>query len=487
VIEYTIRGIIRITVGLLLLCFALNAAGQYVTLTGQMQGANGLPASNNVISFEPSQMFFIPGTNTTQQVGNLYGNGAPTGTCAVSGQFYTNSSTTPPSLYQCIYGVWVYVGTQGSGTVTSVGISVPNWLTVSGSPVTNNGTITITGASETSNLFLASPSGSAGAMAPRAILSADLPPTIAANTTGNAATTTALASTPTLCATGYSPTGILPNGNATGCAASTGTVTSVGITVPSMLAVTPSTITSSGTFALTLASQPAYSVLNNATSSSNTPGFTDSPVVNNLTVLGTLSGGNVATGVLGTATSSANYNSQYLEAVGSYYNASSLPVADTWSFQNMLGSGTAPTSQLILTHSGSSGAASVLIPYSISVGNTITLNGLNSGIFIGTNDYWSEGSGLNVRDGIETSGGIVGAAGVSVGAVRRGTLTCTAGGTISVSNTNVASTSDITFTLKTPGGTISTVPSMQTITPGTGFTVLCGAADLSVYNYAIWN
>jgi hypothetical protein len=128
-----------------------------------------------------------------------------------------------------------------------------------------------------------------------------------------------------------------------------------------------------------------------------------------------------------------------------------------------------------------------LIPYSISVGNTITLNGLNSGIIIGTNDYWSEESGLYVRDGIETSGGIVGGAGVSVGTVRRGTLTCTAGGTISVSNTNVASTSDITFTLKTPGGTISTVPSMQTITPGTGFTVLCGAADLSVYNYAIWN
>ena len=372
-IEYTIRGIVRIMVGLLLFCFALDASGQYVTLTGQMQGANGLPASNNVISFEPSQIFFVPGTNTTQQVGNLYDNSAPTGTCAVSGQFYTNNSTTPPSLYQCIYGVWVYVGTQGSGTVTSVGLSVPSWMTVSNSPITANGTITITGTSEASNLFLASPDGASGAMTPRAIAAADLPSSITSSTTGNAATATALASTPTLCATGYSPTGILPNGNATGCAASTGTVTSISVTVPSILTVDPATITSNGTFALTLASQPAYSVLNNATSSSNTPGFTDSPMVNNITAIGTVSGGNVAAGTLGTATSSANYSSQYLEAVGSYYNASSLPVADTWSFQNMLGTGTSPTSTLTIGHTGSTGISSVSIPYPTTLaGLTVT-------------------------------------------------------------------------------------------------------------------
>jgi len=43
--------------------------------------------------------------------------------------------------------------------------------------------------------------------------------TLANNTTGNAATATALAGTPTTCAAGYAPTGILANGNATGCAA----------------------------------------------------------------------------------------------------------------------------------------------------------------------------------------------------------------------------------------------------------------------------
>jgi len=44
-------------------------------------------------------------------------------------------------------------------------------------------------------------------------------PTLNQSTTGNAATATALAGTPTLCSSGNAPTGILANGNATGCAA----------------------------------------------------------------------------------------------------------------------------------------------------------------------------------------------------------------------------------------------------------------------------
>ncbi|MGA2890325.1 MAG: SGNH/GDSL hydrolase family protein [Terracidiphilus sp.] len=48
------------------------------------------------------------------------------------------------------------------------------------------------------------------------IQSSDVPNN-AANTTGNAATANALASTPILCSAGNAPTGILPNGNATGC------------------------------------------------------------------------------------------------------------------------------------------------------------------------------------------------------------------------------------------------------------------------------
>jgi len=50
-----------------------------------------------------------------------------------------------------------------------------------------------------------------------ALLSGDIPNN-AANTSGNAATATALASAPSLCSTGFAPTGVLASGNATGCA-----------------------------------------------------------------------------------------------------------------------------------------------------------------------------------------------------------------------------------------------------------------------------
>ncbi len=63
----------------------------------------------------------------------------------------------------------------GTGTVTSVALTVPSWLTVSGAPVTTAGTLAVAGVSQVANQFLASPSGLAGAVAPRAITGADLP------------------------------------------------------------------------------------------------------------------------------------------------------------------------------------------------------------------------------------------------------------------------------------------------------------------------
>jgi hypothetical protein len=64
----------------------------------------------------------------------------------------------------------------GSGTVTSVGISLPSIFTVTGSPVTSVGTLTGTLASESANTIFAAPNGSAGAPSFRAIVGGDLPP-----------------------------------------------------------------------------------------------------------------------------------------------------------------------------------------------------------------------------------------------------------------------------------------------------------------------
>lgn len=108
------------------------------------------------------------------------------------------------------------------GTVTSVALVDSTGLfTVTGSPVTGAGTLTLSAfASQNQNLFLASPNGSSGAPAFRAVVAADLPSTL---TSGTAITNAAL-TTPALgVATGTSVnvtkdliTGLNAMGNVTG-------------------------------------------------------------------------------------------------------------------------------------------------------------------------------------------------------------------------------------------------------------------------------
>ena len=74
-------------------------------------------------------------------------------------------------------------GGGGSGTVTSVGITAPAWLTI-GPPVTTNGNISISVTDgQLPNRFLATPDGVFGALALRTIATGDLPST-AVITTG---------------------------------------------------------------------------------------------------------------------------------------------------------------------------------------------------------------------------------------------------------------------------------------------------------------
>jgi hypothetical protein len=63
-----------------------------------------------------------------------------------------------------------------AGTVSSIALSAPSWLTVGGSPITGAGTLSLTGAPQSANQVLASPNGAAGPLAPRALVPADLPP-----------------------------------------------------------------------------------------------------------------------------------------------------------------------------------------------------------------------------------------------------------------------------------------------------------------------
>ncbi len=77
---------------------------------------------------------------------------------------------------------------SGSGTVTSVGLSMPSVYNVTNSPVTGSGTLTVTYAAQNPNLFFAGPaSGAAASPTFRAMSVADLPASgAAAGTYGDA-------------------------------------------------------------------------------------------------------------------------------------------------------------------------------------------------------------------------------------------------------------------------------------------------------------
>ena len=86
-------------------------------------------------------------------------------------------------------GVLSWVAAGGAGTVTNVGLALPNIFSVAGGPVTTNGTFTATLTSQTQNTFWAAPDGSGGAPTFRAMVAADVPALDAAKiTTGTFAT-----------------------------------------------------------------------------------------------------------------------------------------------------------------------------------------------------------------------------------------------------------------------------------------------------------
>lgn len=157
-------------------------------------------------------------------------------------------------------------GGGGSGTVTSVGLSAPSIFSVSGSPVTTSGVFAITLATQTANTFFIGPA-SGGAAAPtfRAVALSELTGILAIAAGGTSASTAQGATTALLPSqAGNSGKALSTDGAGVlswvSLSGGSGTVTSVALTAPAIFSVAGSPVTTTGTFAITLATQTANTI-----------------------------------------------------------------------------------------------------------------------------------------------------------------------------------------------------------------------------------
>jgi len=105
-----------------------------------------------------------------------------------------NADNTVSTLSAVDFRTAIGAGTSStSGTVTSVGLSLPSILSVSGSPVTSSGTLSASLANQNANLVFAGPASGSSAATPtfRTLVAADIP-TLNQNTTGTASNVTGI-------------------------------------------------------------------------------------------------------------------------------------------------------------------------------------------------------------------------------------------------------------------------------------------------------
>jgi Pectate lyase superfamily protein len=105
-------------------------------------------------------------------------------------------------------GTTWYAAPPSTGTVTSVGLTLPNIFTVTGSPITTFGTLAATLTSQAQNLVFAAPTGSSGAPTFRLLAVSDVP-ILNQNTTGTANNVVGIVATAN---GGTGTTGFLQNG-----------------------------------------------------------------------------------------------------------------------------------------------------------------------------------------------------------------------------------------------------------------------------------
>lgn len=237
-------------------------------------GVSGENASSILAIAGPGSFLALSGTQTASGTYTFSGSVTFSGTTSLGAATATTPAADDDST-RVATTAWVQdeIAALGAGTVTSVGLSLPNIFTVSGSPVTSSGTLSATLSTQSANAIFAGPTtGSDAAPSFRSLVAADIPDL--------SATYLALSGTHTATGTytfsgsvalGSSATATTPasSDNSTTVAttayvkaqgyltseAYTGTVTSVALSLPNIFTITGSPVTTSGTLSATLASQ----------------------------------------------------------------------------------------------------------------------------------------------------------------------------------------------------------------------------------------
>lgn len=375
----------------------------------------------------------------------------------------------------------VAIASGGSGTVTSVGLTTPTWLTVTGSPVTGAGTLAVTATgSQTANQFLATPNGVAGAVGLRSIVASDVP-TLNQSTTGNAATATALAANPTDCSAGQYANAIAASGNLTCAAVSYGQVSGT----PTLF---NQTIQNSGT-PLTQRSKLNFVGGTNVTI---TP--TDNGTDTTTLTIAASGGGSTSPGGTDTAVQFNNAGAFGGDATNFSYNSTTHALTVTGGITS------SSTSSGLITLSGStSGSAGLSVAASAGTPNTIQLptatgaaNSLlqsDGGSPQVTSWQASTGTGNIVRAASPTLTGTVTVNNLTVSGTcsgcASGSTSTIASGTATLGTSAIASGGCATVVTVTATG-VATTDSI-TWTPNADITAVTGYAPVTTGGLAIYH
>jgi hypothetical protein len=278
----------------------------------------------------------------------------------------------------------------GTGTVTSVALTMPSIFSVGGSPVTTSGTLAVTLATETANTVWAGPTtGAATTPTFRALVTADLPAGTGTVTSFSAGTlsplfTTSVATATTTPALSFSLSnaagGTLFGNNTTGSAAPAYTTAPVlGIPGTSTGTIALASVTASGKFTITAPSSSATPTLTLPTTSNVLAGqFAGDGVVLSSTLAVASAAGTVTAALANAAGGTILGNPTTTSAAPSYTIAPVLGIPGTSTGTIALASSTA-SGKYTITAPANAATPTLTLPtgtgtFAITASSPIVLN-----------------------------------------------------------------------------------------------------------------